>query len=384
MTAQHTKFGEETMAFKDGVILGPVSLNATGSANTNIGGTTNTGTITIGNATSGAITITGGPASVAVTTNGAGDITLNSSDTVLIDSVGILELNSSAGVIGIGNDAVAQNINIGTGAAARVITIGNVTGVTAVAINSGTSGVTISSTGAGDILATSGDAVIIDGAGVIEINSSAAAIAIGNDAVAQPINIGTGTAARTITIGNQTGATAVNTNIGTGDFTLTSATGNIINARDTGEISYPLQPAFLAYLGTTDANVTGNGTTFTLGSVTALTEVFDQNGDFNTNGTFTAPVTGRYQFNWQAEGTGATVATTMTSNLNTSNRNYLFEIYRAASNLPIARSGSVLAEMDSGDTATVGITVFGEAGNTVDIIGDATNPYNAFSGYLAA
>ena len=47
-----------------------------------------------------------------------------------IDSAGALSLNSSAGLINIGNDAVAQNMNIGTGAAERTITIGNATGAT--------------------------------------------------------------------------------------------------------------------------------------------------------------------------------------------------------------------------------------------------------------
>ena len=43
---------------------------------------------------------------------------ITESGALTIDSAGVLELNSSAGIIGIGNDAVAQNINVGTGAAA--------------------------------------------------------------------------------------------------------------------------------------------------------------------------------------------------------------------------------------------------------------------------
>ena len=144
----------------------------------------------------------------------------------------MLELNSSAGEIGIGIDDVDQNINIGikgertistgTGAFADTINIGNVTGATAVNVNSGTGGIAMASAGTGDITLTSSDTLLLDSAGVLELNSSAGEIGIGNDAVAQAINIGTGGASRTITVGNVTGATAVNVNSGTGGIALAS------------------------------------------------------------------------------------------------------------------------------------------------------------------
>jgi hypothetical protein len=68
---------------------------------------------------------------------GVGNIAISADGTILLDSVGVLELNSSAGVISIGNDAVAQNINIGTGAAARGITVGNDTTTTSLTLTSG-------------------------------------------------------------------------------------------------------------------------------------------------------------------------------------------------------------------------------------------------------
>jgi len=74
----------------------------------------------------------------AMAINPVGALTVTGGAAVAIDAVGVLELNSSTGVIGIGNDAVAQNINVGTGAAARVITIGNGTGATSVVVDSGT------------------------------------------------------------------------------------------------------------------------------------------------------------------------------------------------------------------------------------------------------
>ena len=200
-------------------IASSTNIGTGAGAKTTVLGSTNTTSIT---------TVQSGSGGVAVTSASTGDITLNSADTVLIDSVGVLELNSSAGIIGIGNDAVAQNINIGTGAAARVVTVGNITTTTGVVVNSGTGGVAVNTTGAGDVVVTSADTVLIDGAGVVEINSSAAAIGIGNDAVAQNINIGTGAAARTITIGNVTTSTGLVLNSGTGSIALASTgTGDI-------------------------------------------------------------------------------------------------------------------------------------------------------------
>lgn len=216
-------------------------------------------TVSIANGAAAKTLVLGSTNTTSTTTvqSGTGGVIVTSTDEILLDSVGVLELNSSAGVISIGNDAVAQNINIGTGAAARTIEvgnntgatairinggtagagginigqtanavpiiIGNVTGATSVTVNSGTGGIALASTGAGDITAVSSDTLLLDAAGVLELNSSAGAISIGNDAVAQAINVGTGAAARTVTVGNVTGATAVNVNSGTGGINLSSA-----------------------------------------------------------------------------------------------------------------------------------------------------------------
>lgn len=68
---------------------------------------------------------------------------LSSGTTMDLDAAGALSLNSSAGVINIGNDAVAQAINIGDGAAARTITVGNTTGATQLNLKSGSGKVVI-------------------------------------------------------------------------------------------------------------------------------------------------------------------------------------------------------------------------------------------------
>ncbi len=121
---------------------------ATGAgAKTLILGSTNTTSSTAINAGTGGL---------ALASTSTGDITLASSDTLLLDSAGVLELNSSGAAISIGNDAVAQAINIGTGAAARTITIGNVTSTTGLVLNSGTGNITISSNSTGNISLVSG------------------------------------------------------------------------------------------------------------------------------------------------------------------------------------------------------------------------------------
>lgn len=132
--------------------------------------------------------------------------------------------------------------------------------------------------------------------GAVSINSGTSSFNLSNDASATTVNLGTGAAAKTVTIGSTTTTSLLALQYGTADFTLASATGTVMSALDTGEIIYPLQPAFHAYLGTQDSNVTGDNTQFILGTGNALTELYDQNSDFNTNGTFTAPVSGKYAF----------------------------------------------------------------------------------------
>ncbi len=181
-------------------------------------------TIIVGNVTGATgITLNSGTGGVAINTTSTGDVVVTSADSVLIDSANALELNSSAGVIGIGNDAVAQAINIGTGAAARTITIGNaastavnlnalamtLTSVNALALTDGSATFQLAGTGATSLAGAT--TVDLDCSGAFSINSSAGALNLGDDAVAQAINVGTGAAARTITVGSSS-STAVNLN----------------------------------------------------------------------------------------------------------------------------------------------------------------------------
>jgi len=161
---------------------------------------------------------------------------------------------------------------------------------------------------------------------------------------------------------------------------------------DAGERRMPLQPASLAYLFGGDNAVTGAGTTATLGSATNLTEIYDQNSNFNVNGTFTAPTTGVYLL-------AATMRTSSTPSLTslmthgllsivTTNRDYQF--YTNTWNHYGVGSGTsyeviVIADMTAADTAIVQITVSNGAADTLNISGGAAvYTLSNFSGTLLA
>jgi len=219
--------------------------------------------------------------------SGTDGTAMSSTGATTIDAAGVLELNSSAGIISVGNDAVAQNINVGTGAAARTISIGNSTGATAVDVDCGTGGITLGTnatahtttvgstnttcdttiqTGTGAMTFTAGGVFDVNATGNVTIDSSGGTLGIGEGADANNINIGTGAAARTVTIGNGTGATSVVLNSGTGNLDLginatdhttrlgsTSGTSATTIQAGTGAMTFTAGGAF-------DANVTGNAT----------------------------------------------------------------------------------------------------------------------------
>jgi len=112
-------------------------------------------------------------------------------------------------------------INISTEAAQNILTLGNNTLGSSVVINTGTTG----------LIATSTGPILLDADGSIDLNSSAAAINIGNDAVAQPVNIGTGAAVRVVTIGNDTGASSIVLDVGSAGLSVPSfaATGALVS-----------------------------------------------------------------------------------------------------------------------------------------------------------
>ncbi len=149
----------------------------------------------------------------------------------------------------------------------------------------------------------------------------------------------------------------------------------------TGAVTKPNQPAFLATAnGSSQTNVGGAET------VNFGTEVFDQNSDYNTSThTFTAPVTGRYNLAGTVRtGELATDANFYRIEIQTSNRNYKFEIidpdklYSANPSYHSFHFNS-LADMDSGDTASV---VLIRNGGTASLDITGSPDYTFWSGYL--
>lgn len=171
--------------------------------------------------------------------------------------------------------------------------------------------------------------------------------------------------------------------------TFKMSQGAALGANDTfvmtavGERTMPLQPAFLAYLGTTDTNATGDGTVFILGTGNVLTEVFDQGGDFNTNGTFTAPVTGRFYLQGSFLLADVVAQTFATLSFITSNGTYHSQYTQAgtlaASDDQYLLFGEAFVDMDAADTAVVRVNLSGST-KTVDIL--ASNRDTRFAGYL--
>lgn len=193
--------------------------------------------------------------------------------------------------------------------------------------------------------------------------------------VAEVVTMGTGGTA------DQLGSAVITAGSG---ITVTPTANTITIAENPVNTS---KPAFLGYLDSIDADVTGTGTIYVLGTNTALTERFDQGGNFTTNGIFTAPVTGKYQLSANAFVGDCTISTQLNLVITTSNQQYeTTEFKPAASAIFMTRALSYLCDMDAGDTAFVRISSFGEAADTNDLIGGIgiNNAVGCgFSGYLA-
>lgn len=158
---------------------------------------------------------------------------------------------------------------------------------------------------------------------------------------------------------------------------LTSNGANVLPTWQSGSASGNNPVAFLGYVGTSVPNATGNGTTYQLGT-DALTKAFDVGGNLNTNGTFTAPITGKYQLGVEVTVANLTVATTFIVTIRTTARNYNYQFTKAAGNQTESVSCNVLADMNAGDTATAAIQVSGEVADTATINGFASSTSNSF------
>ena len=161
---------------------GPFLVNDSINSNTSINTGTSTGTVSVGNSAAGAITVdtaagisldaatasnftvTGAADLSLISTAGSVNVTAGEADAaaialqaasggldidtglaIIADAAGNIELNSSAGQILIGNDAVSQNISIGT-AGTREVTIGSTTTTSGLTLQAGTGNITATGT----------------------------------------------------------------------------------------------------------------------------------------------------------------------------------------------------------------------------------------------
>ena len=142
---------------------------------------------------------------------------------------------------------------------------------------------------------------------------------------------------------------------------------------DGGAITMASQPAFLV-------QPSSNQNNFALSGVTVLfgTERFDQANNFSNN-EFTAPVTGRYQFNvhLRIEAVQSN-AVYYQVKLSTSNKTYVFTLDPASNRNYHSFAFSVLADMDANDTANV---IIHQAGGTQ---ASDVETESHWSGYLVA
>ena len=121
---------------------------------------------------------------------------------------------------------------------------------------------------------------------------------------------------------------------------------------EAGEITKPLQPAFLVQPTSTQSNIANDGSYVT---IVLGTERFDAGGNFASN-TFTAPVTGKYCLSaslYMAAMDSA--ATYMQIYLRTSNRDYVNLLHTAGFDVDGYNTMhiTVLADMDAADTCTL-------------------------------
>ena len=197
-------------------------------------------------------------------------------------------------------------------------------------------------------------------------------------------NLGTVGESNTLRIGNATGTGTLQLNkafiSGINGISQTGVNKPVtINSSD--QVGTGSVPAFMAYVNATQAAVTGDGTKY---GVAFDVVSFDTNSNFSSN-TFTAPVTGLYQFCASIELTPVNavytnailyITTTALSFANQMAPTGAVQTYSTT-------TMSVLAHMTAGDTATVSVLYAGGA-KLIGVIGLAAagNITSYFSGYL--
>ncbi len=288
------------------------------------------------------------------------------------DAAGGLQIKCGTGGLLIGCEADTTTVSVSDLAptSSRTVTVGGGTVVTAAVtdtIDIGPDGATTNANSVKTVNVNTGGVTLGQvltniATGAVTSGTHTTAIATGNRAAGtMACNLMTGTGTKTLNIGNADGLTTIN------------MSGTVLKATN---------PAFLAYLAASAVDKTGNGATYTIGT-DALTEVFDRGSNFNVNGTFTAPNTGIYDLRAQVTVSGCTIATTFVISIVTTLRSYIHTFTKAAGNQDESVAISALCDMTATNTASVTITVTGEAGDTADILGAASSQ-SYFCGCLVA
>jgi len=242
-----------TVTSGTGIVAGTTLTSAGATTLATTGASVNT----FGNTTGAtSVDVLAGTGGIVIQTASTGDIIINSDDTMLLDSDGVMELNSSAGAISIGNDAVALTINIGTGAAVvETINVGG-TGANVISIGATqTAGsIAVGNAAAGAVTVDSAAGISVDGAtasnftvtgagqdltlssvgGSIKVNSTesaAGAIALSaNGGVAETITVtaAQGTGVASVELVSTAGGITVTAGLATADaINLTAAAGGV-------------------------------------------------------------------------------------------------------------------------------------------------------------
>lgn len=176
-----------------------------------------------------------------------------------------------------------------------------------------------------------------------------------------------------------------------GNVNITSSDGTIVvngSAADTINLTLVTHPSFSTSVTTTIPNVTGDGTAYTIAYDTIQ---FDTLGNVSA-GTFTAPTTGKYQFNWSVNLSGLTnLDTNLILELSISTASSILKqrvisIFNDPSTMisagSLITSGCGLVAMNATDIAQVSVTVSGST-KTVSVAGAPIGGAACyFSGYL--